>query len=292
MNHKPTVAFLGTGLMGAPMARRLLRAQYPLRVWNRTAAKAQVLAAEGAVVATSPAEALEGAQVAILMLADKSAIEASLAGPATARLAGVAVVQMGTIAPEESQELARAIAAAGGEYLEAPVLGSVPQAEAGELVVMAGGDEALFRRLEPILRCFSPAPRWVGPVGHGSTLKLALNQLIAALTVAYATSLRMVEKAGVDVDAFVSIVRGSALYAPTFDRKLPSMRAREFHPVNFPTRHMLKDVRLVRRTAQQLGLATEVLASLETLYARTATGPLADADYAAVSLAVGGELGS
>jgi len=290
MNHKPTVAFLGTGLMGAPMARRLLRAQYPLRVWNRTAAKAQPLAEEGAVVASSPAEALEGAQVAILMLADKPAIDATLKGPAKALLAGVAVVQMGTIGPEESRELARAVAAAGGEYLEAPVLGSVPQAEAGELVVMAGGDAELFRKVEPILRCFSPAPRLVGRLGHASTLKLALNQLIAALTVAYATSLRMVEKAGVDVDAFVSILRGSALYAPTFDRKLPSMRRKKFLPVNFPTRHMLKDVRLVRQTAAQLGLATEVLDALEQLYQRAARGSVADEDYAAVSLAVAGEL--
>lgn len=288
---KPCVAFFGTGLMGKPMAGRLLAAGFPMRVWNRTLDKALPLAQQGAVVAPSPAEALAGASLLVLMLADKAAIDQALQQAGVReQLAGKTVLQMGTIGPDESRQLAQQLQQAGAQYVEAPVLGSVREAEAGELIVMVGGDPTLFQELEPFLRCFARELRYVGPIGQAATLKLALNQLIAALNVAYATSLRLVELAGVDVELFSQIVRQSALYAPTFDRKLPAMRQRRFTPVNFPARHMLKDVRLVCTLAQQLDLDTGVLQAIESLLAETVAAGFGEADYAAVSLAVSREL--
>ena len=243
----------------------------------------------GAQVATTPAQALEHADVAILMLAHAEAIGKTLLAAETAPfLSGKTVVQMGTIGPEESKTLAAEIASHGGRYLEAPVLGSVPQAEAGKLEVMAGGEKALFEELLPVFRCFGPNPRWIGPVGAAATLKLALNHLIAAQAAAFATSLALVQKAHVPLELFLEILRPSAFYAPTFERKLPVMLDPLHAKVNFPAKHMLKDVRLIRTTAEALGINPTLVASLEALFAATENAGLADADYAAVAQVIGG----
>lgn len=287
MEAKTPVAFLGTGLMGAPMARRLLLSRYPLVCWNRTRAKAEPLAAAGAALAETPGEAVRRGDVVVLMLADAAAIRrVLLESEDRPPLAGKTVVQMGTISPEESRSFAKELSQLGARYLEAPVLGSVPQAEAGTLEVMAGGEKALFEELLPLLRSFGPEPRWIGPVGSASTLKLALNTLIAAQAAAFATSLALVRKAQVQLEVFLEILRKSAFYAPTFHRKLPVMLDPRGSAVNFPAKHMLKDVRLIRRTAENLGLDPALLEALERLYAKTAASGLADADYAAVFTAV------
>ncbi|KDA53383.1 hypothetical protein EG19_06430 [Thermoanaerobaculum aquaticum] len=289
MSTSRNVAFFGTGLMGFPMAKRLLESGFPVTAWNRTHEKAAPLAALGAQVATTPAQALEHADVAILMLAHAEAIGKTLLAAETAPfLSGKTVVQMGTIGPEESKTLAAEIASHGGRYLEAPVLGSVPQAEAGKLEVMAGGEKALFEELLPVFRCFGPNPRWIGPVGAAATLKLALNHLIAAQAAAFATSLALVQKAHVPLELFLEILRPSAFYAPTFERKLPVMLDPLHAKVNFPAKHMLKDVRLIRTTAEALGINPTLVASLEALFAATENAGLADADYAAVAQVIGG----
>ncbi|MGC8917343.1 MAG: NAD(P)-dependent oxidoreductase [Thermoanaerobaculum sp.] len=288
MSTKSPVAFLGTGLMGFPMARRLLLSGFPLAVWNRTREKALPLAQQGATLAASPSQALAEAEVAVLMLADATAIHGALI-EAAAPLAGKTIVQMGTIAPRESRELAEKIAASGGRYLEAPVLGSVPQATEGQLAVMVGGDPFLFQELLPLLRCFGPNPRLIGPVGSASTLKLALNNLIAAHAAAFATSLALVQNAGVPLEVFLEILRPSPFFAPTFERKLPVMLNPEGAPVNFPAKHMLKDVRLIAATAGELGVEATLVEALEALYGKAVAQGLADADYAAVAKVLTGD---
>ena len=242
---RPRLAFLGTGLMGRPMAARLLRAGFPVAAWNRTPDKARSLANLGATVAASPAEAIRSAEAVLLMLADSAAIRATLlADDSRALLRGRTVLQMGTIAPAESTELAREVALIGGGYLEAPVLGSIPEAETGRLVIMVGADPDQLERWRPVLEVLGTEPRLAGPVGHAAALKLALNQLIATLTTGYAVGLGMVRRSGVDVELWADVVRSSALYSPAFDKKLPSMVERSFYPANFPARHLLKDIRL------------------------------------------------
>ena len=151
-------------------------------------------------------------------------------------LGGRTVIQMSTIAAAESLRLMEDVRGAAGDYLEAPVLGSVPQAEEGKLLVMVGGSSEQLERWGGLLRCFGPEPRLVGPVGHAATLKLAMNQLIASLSAAFSLSLGMVRRKGIEVDLFMDILRKSAFYAPTFDRKLPQMLARDFSSANFPGR--------------------------------------------------------
>ncbi len=244
------VSLLGTGLLGAPIALRLASTGLAVTVWNRTASRAEPLGEAGLDVASTAAEALLASPVTILMLADAPAIRAVLFAPeALAAVAGRTVVQMGTIGPDESRAFAVEIAEAGGEWVEAPVLGSIPQADSGTLQVMVGGTAGQLERLEPLLSCLGRDVRLVGDVGKAAALKLALNQLIGSLTASFATSLACVRAEGLDPETFMAILRPSALYAPTFDKKLGRMLEAEYSNPTFPLRLLRKDVELFARAA-------------------------------------------
>lgn len=283
----PRLAVLGTGLMGRPIAARLLAAGYAVTVWNRTADKTAPLAAEGAVVAPSAVAAIRAAETVVLMLADAPAIRDTLLSAEPAGLLrGRTVIQMGTIAPSESLDLEAGLAEHGATYLEAPVLGSIAEASGGRLVVLVGASPENFERWLPLLRSLGPDPRLVGPPGHAAALKLALNQLIATITTAYALGLGMVRRSGVDLELWAEIVRSSALYAPTFDKKLDRMVERHFLPANFPARLLLKDLRLVNEQAKRLGLFAPFLGGLVEIVERTVDAGLGEADYSALAAAV------
>jgi 3-hydroxyisobutyrate dehydrogenase-like beta-hydroxyacid dehydrogenase len=279
---KPAIAWLGAGLMGNPMAGRLLDEGYPIRVWNRTRAKTETLSSQGAAIADTPADAVTGSDIVFTMLSDAQAVETALGDVA---LSGKTLVQMSTIGPGENRRLAGQVNDAGGVYLEAPVLGSIPEARSGKLIIMAGGPEAAFAEVRPMLTCLGPEPRLIGSVGQASALKLALNQLIASLTVAFSTSLGFVEENGVDVDSFMEILRQSALYAPTFDKKLAKMQEHDYRNPNFPTEHLIKDIDLFKREAR--GLDTTMLDVLLQLYRRAQAGHGRE-DYSCVYDAVTG----
>ncbi|WP_019625133.1 NAD(P)-dependent oxidoreductase [Thioalkalivibrio sp. ALJT] len=284
------VALLGCGLMGQPMGLRLLQAGFPLVAYNRTPARAADLAAEGVVVHSRPDAAVAAADIILLMLSDAAAIDAVLDELPPGGLAGRCVIQMATILPAESRALAQRIRAAGACYLEAPVLGSIPEARDGRLLIMAGADSAAdFARAEPVLAALGEQPRHVGAVGQGAALKLAFNQLIASLTAAFSLSLGLVRREGVPVDTFMEILRASALYAPTFDKKLGKMLGGDFGVANFPVKHLLKDVRLTERAVEDADLSAPWLPLLAGLLEQTATQGLADADYSAVYTAIAPE---
>ncbi|HKJ10683.1 MAG TPA: NAD(P)-dependent oxidoreductase [Gammaproteobacteria bacterium] len=277
------IAFLGTGLMGHPMARRLLEHGHRVAVYNRTAEKAADLVESGAAAAETPARAIADSEWVVMMLADAGAIEqALLDASVTSLLSGRRVMNMGTIAPHEARELAGRVQAAGGEFMECPVLGSIPEAGAGTLILMFGGTEQQFDAAMPLLRALGPKPLHIGPVGHASALKLAMNQLIAGLTTAFSLSLGLIRSEGVEVDKFMTVVRDSALYAPTYDKKLGRMLAGDFANPNFPLRHMLKDVRLLLDTAARDGLDVQVLQAVESMLEQGDRSGLGDQDYSAL----------
>lgn len=281
------IALLGTGLLGAEIAKRLFQQQIDITVWNRTTEKLQPLAALGIPVAATATQAITMTDAIILMLADATAIrEVLFAASTRATLAGKTFIQMGTIAPQESQVLAAEIQAMGGDYLEAPVLGSLGEAQQGNLIVMVGGQTAQFARWQPIFRHLGQDVRLIGDVGQAAALKLALNQLIGSLTVAFSLSLGIVQQQGIDVDIFMELLRNSALYAKTFDKKLDRMLQRDFTAPNFPTQHLLKDIRLILATAQQLGLGTEALQGVATLAENAVNSGNALLDYSSVFNAV------
>ncbi|MBK9372185.1 MAG: NAD(P)-dependent oxidoreductase [Holophagales bacterium] len=278
------VSLLGTGLLGTPIALRLASTGLEVTVWNRTVSKAEPLREAGLAVARTAAGALLASPVAILMLADAPAIrEVLFAADALAALAGRTVVQMGTIGPDESRAFAAEVAAAGGEWVEAPVLGSIPQADSGTLQVMVGGAAVQLERLGPLLARLGTDVRHVGAVGSAAALKLALNQLIGSLTAAFASSLAYVRAEGLDTETFMEVLRPSALYAPTFDKKLGRMLDAEYANPTFPLRLLRKDIELFIRGARSAGVtprvAEAVLAVADTALAKG----LADGDYAALA---------
>jgi 3-hydroxyisobutyrate dehydrogenase len=283
MKMSGRMGFIGTGLLGFPMAQQLCAAGVAPVVYNRTRAKAEPLQSEGATIAAHPAEVLAAATCIILMLTDAPAIRAVvLNDEVRPHLAQRTIIQMGTISPDESVQIGSEVQAAGGDYLEAPVLGSIPQAQAGSLMVMVGGSDTQFARWHELLATFGPDPRYIGPVGKAAALKLALNQLIGSLTGAFALSLGLVQRHGLEVEMFMSLLRNSPLYASTFDKKLPRMLERNFADPNFPTQHLLKDMRLVEREAAALGLTTNQLAGLRQILETAAGGELAGQDYSAL----------
>ena len=269
--------------MGAAMACRLCEQGQTVMVWNRTPLRAQALAAVGAQCCATALDAVRSADSVLLMLSDAAAIDAVLEGEdMSAALAGRVLVQMGTIAPEQSRALAARIHALGAAYVEAPVLGSIPEAVRGELLIMVGGADEAAMRVRGVLELLGKAPRHVGAVGEAAALKLAFNQLIASLTAAFALSLGLLQREGASVKAFMDILRASALYAPTFDKKLERELARDFDAPNFPLKHLLKDVDLFLAAARQGGLDPASLEGVRELLARGMDAGLGELDYSAL----------
>lgn len=281
---KPTIALFGTGLMGKPLAIRLLDADYKLVVWNRTPEKAAMLAQIGAIQEETAARAIKSADVLITWLADKAAIQEVLFPAERASLVkGKTILQMGTIGPSHSRGIEDAAHAHGAEYLEAPVLGSIPEAVKGTLQVMVGSTPEQYERFLPLLRIFGENPVHIGEVGQAAAMKLAFNQLIAGLTASFSLSLGLIREEGVRVEQFMDMLRDSALYAPTFDKKLVRMLERNYDDPNFPTRHLLKDVDLFLDAAEEHGLTGAGLVGIRDVIAIAMAKGLADADYSAIN---------
>ena len=280
------LGLIGTGLMGQAMAGTFLAADVSMIAYNRTSEKLQPLKDQGVPIADSPTALVSECDCIILMLTDATAIREVLLTTETApHLSGRTIIQMGTIAPQESQQLQEQILAQNGDYLEAPVLGSIPQAKSGSLQIMVGGTEEQFQQWHSILS-YLGTPFLVGTVGKAATLKLALNQLIVSLTGAFALSLSFVQQEGLDVETFMSVLRESALYAPTFDKKLKRMVAGDYSNPNFPTKHLLKDTQLFLEAAKTEGLTVSSLNGMETILEAAIDLGLADQDYSALFEAI------
>ena len=256
-----------------------------LKAWNRTAAKCEPLVEQGAVLIENLAGAAKGCHAVITVLRD---------GPVSAEviaelgdLDAVCCLPMGTMGISESRQLELQVRAQQGVYLEAPVLGSKPEARKGTLLVMAGGDAAVFEQQLPLLRLLSVDPKWMGPTSSASASKLALNQLIASLTHGYSLALRLVQSSGLEVERFMEVLRPSALYAPTVDKKLDRMLSHDFSNPNFSTALLRKDLQLFVREAALSGVNAEALAGLVELLVRAEGTPLDAGDYSALHALTG-----
>lgn len=280
------IGLIGTGLMGQALAQHLLEENQSLLVYNRSPEKSEELRDRGADVAASAQQLVEQCEICLLFLSDADAIHMVLDAISPAAFKDTLLIQMGTIAPEESRDIAERIRKQKGRYLECPVLGSLPEARSGKLILMAGGSEQDFDTALPLLELIGNEPQHIGDIGQGATVKLAMNQLIAGLTASFALSLALVEKEGIETEQFMKIVRDSALYAPTFDKKLSRMLDRDFDNPNFPTKHLAKDTRLFLTVAEELGLDTSALKGIETLLQKTLDMGLDNTDYSAIMAAV------
>lgn len=282
------VAVLGMGLMGRAAAGRLAATGQEVLAWNRSPEALEPLPGIDRLNTTTDlAAAIAPADRVVLWLADGAAIRSVLLDRAIgALLADKTVVQMGTIAPEESRAIGAELTALGCDYYEAPVLGSIPELSAGKLLLMVGATPQQFDRDQAWLQTFGPEPLLVGPVGSAAALKLAMNQLIGSLTTAFAASLALVQREGIAVETFLQILRPSALYAPTFDKKLQRMLDRDFDRPNFPTKHLLKDLDLFTQAAGAQGIETAPVQAVRAAVERAIALGLGNTDYSALFAAI------
>ncbi len=280
-------AVLGMGLLGAEIALRLKRQGREVTCWNRGAERAETARSRGLQLAPTAWEAIAAADLTLLVLSDARAILDTLFEASDAdALGGRTLIQMGTIAPRESRDIAAHVAAQGGEYLEAPVLGSLPEAREGTLILMAGGDPDLFQRCLPVFKDLSRDPRHIGEIGQGAAMKLAMNQLIAGLTTTFSLSLGLVRREGIAVEQFMTLLRASALHAKTFDKKLDNYLSHEYGAANFPLKHLRKDVRLFRRVAEEAGLDTSLIEAIDGRCFEAEAMGFGEQDYSALYEAI------
>lgn len=263
------------------MALQLKKEGFDVTAWNRSPEKLAPLTAAGIQIVEAAKDAIAASDITLTMLSDADAIRTVLLAEPTS-LSGKTILQMGTIAPDESRDLLMQVQAAGGDYFEAPVLGSIPQVKTSTLIVMVGATLEQFERWQPILECFGPGPQLMGEVGTAAATKLAMNQLIGSLTAAFSMSLALAQKEGLDLDKFMTIVRDSALYAPTFDKKLERMCDRNFTNPNFPTKHLLKDMNLFVQAAQAKGIDATVAKGVSEVTENAIAQGLANEDYSSI----------
>jgi 3-hydroxyisobutyrate dehydrogenase len=253
---KTTIAVLGTGRMGAPIAGNLIRAGFEVSVWNRTPQRAQDLVDAGARLGSSPAEAADRADVVLTMLADGDAVAQAMTGPSGALSAlrpGSVWIQMATVGLEWTDRLAALAWDQGVEFVDAPVSGSDGPARDAQMVVLASGSDAVREGTQPLFDAIGRRTLWLGPAGSGTRLKLVLNTWLASITEAMAETLALTGALGLDQGLFLEAIAGGPLEAPYAATKGRAMLAGEFTP-GFALRLALKDVRLARDAAHELGL--------------------------------------
>jgi 3-hydroxyisobutyrate dehydrogenase len=244
------VAVLGTGIMGYAMARNLLSDGMEVRAWNRSRAKAEPLAEDGAEVADSPADAARGADFLLTMLSDTDAIEEAVGGDVLSGLAeGGVWLQMSTVGEEGNARLSEMARESGVPYVDAPVLGTKQPAEQGQLVVLASGPEEVRERSEPIFDAVGSKTVWIGEAGAGSRLKLVVNNWIVGLLGVLAETVAFSKTIGVDPSKFLETIEGGPLGLPYAQLK-GNMMIEEDFPTSFSARLARKDAGLVLGSAE------------------------------------------
>ena len=282
---KPPVGLIGLGLMGQPMGANLLKAGHPLTVWNRTAARADALVAQGAKRAATPRELAAQSEFVISIVSDPPALESVLWGEDgvfAGLKRGSLLIESSTVSPALEKRAAAAAAAQGSEFLEAPVTGGTWGAEKGELVFMVGGEAATLKRAEPVLGAMGK--RWfhLGPIGAGQTVKLAMNLLLDLEVEAFAEALALVTGAGVPGQSLFEVMQSSMGRSPVIDLKGSNMLKGEFKP-SFPLRLMHKDLGLALELANQLGVPLPAAAAAREVLSAVKGAAKEDVDFSALA---------
>ena len=274
------ITFLGTGIMGGPMAANLAKAGHEVRVWNRTREKAEI---PGTTWVGSPGEGTEGADVVWLCLSDTAAVESVLRGPdgviAHAHR-GQLVADSSTISPRASRELAQELEQRGATMVDCPVTGSRKGAEAGQLVFIVGGPEDAVQALEPLFNAMGQRVFHIGGNGMGLSAKLAMNLNIVLIYQGLSEGLVLAEKSGVAPEQMLSIMGATMLRSGVSDYKTPAIAQRDFR-ANFPLRLMLKDIHLMLDHAREMRVKLPALETVEEVYAVATEEGLGEFDYAA-----------
>jgi 3-hydroxyisobutyrate dehydrogenase len=279
-----TIAFLGLGTMGSGMAHRLLGAGFPVRVYNRTRGRAEAFGSAGAVVAATPREAAQGADVVIAMLADDTASrsawfgdEGALAGAG----AGAVLIESSTLSVGWVEELAARAESQGAKFLDAPVTGSKPQAEKGELLFLVGGDAGVFDSVRHVLAPMSRGAIHLGPVGSGACMKLINNFLCGVQAASLAEAMAMIENSGLDRTQAVEVLQNGAPGSPMLRTLSARMIAQDYRP-NFAVNLMAKDLTYAIAEASRLDVSLKTAQAGKEVFQAASAGGWGEQDIAAV----------
>lgn len=279
------IALIGIGLMGLPMARRLLTGDIELSVWNRTRAKTDQLAQSGAEVADTPSQAIAGKTIVISMLSDGQAVDDLVSGllDQGAIERDLLWIDMSSTGVDEARKLAAKLSSAGAQFIDAPVSGGVKGAEAGALAIMAGASLASFERAKPVFYLMGRAVR-VGEPGAGQVAKLANQSMVAAYIAAVSEATLLCEAYGVDTQSFRDALRGGFADSTVLQSHGQRMADREFTP-GAKVSTQLKDMNNVRSAAEAKGLRLPLAENLQQRYEKLASDPSrAELDHSALFL--------
>ncbi|MFG2264926.1 NAD(P)-dependent oxidoreductase [Streptomyces sp. NPDC048720] len=288
MTDKPTVAVLGTGIMGAAMARNIARAGLGVRAWNRTREKAEPLASDGIRVTGTPAEAAEGADVVLTMLYDGNTALDVMREAAPALRSGAVWAQCTTVGAELVADLAGFAGEHGLVFYDAPVLGTRQPAEAGQLTVLAAGPREGRETLAPVFDAVGVRTVWTGDdgaAGSASRLKLVANSWVLAVTAAAGEALALAKALDVDPHDFFDLIEGGPLDMGYLRAKSALVLDGKLTPASFAVGTAEKDARLIVEAGEQGGVRLDVAAAAAERFARAAAQGHADEDMAAAYFA-------
>ena len=278
------VGFIGLGMMGSPMANRILDAGYSLNIFNRTKDKCRVILERGAHWCDSPAAVARQSDVVCSMLSTPDVLEAVALGPGgilQGLRAGTVHADSSTVSPSLTNKLEEQYRSRRCHFLHVPVLGSVPNATEGSLLLFAGGSEEAFRKAESVLKLFGSRIWRFQKAGQASNTKLLCNFFIATMISSLAQGIVFAEKNGIDPATVLEILGSSALGAPTYQVKGKSMIENRFEP-RFFLGHMLKDINLFLEAAHATGAAVPAAETARELYTKAFSAGLQTEDYSAV----------
>ena len=286
MAESATVALLGTGIMGAAMARNLLQAGMEVRAWNRSTEKAQPLADHGATVFEDPTGAAAGADFLLTMLADVDVIEDVVGEGVLPALADGGVwLQMSTVGEEGNERLARLAAGNGVAYVDAPVLGTKEPAEQGQLIVLASGPDEVREKSEQVFDAVGSKTVWLGEAGTGSGLKLVVNNWIVGLLGVLSETIAFARATGVDPRSFLETIEGGPLGLPYAQMK-GAMMIEEVFPLSFSAKLARKDAGLVLDAAASRDLHLAVAEAVAARFDEAIDAGHGDEDMAVVYEAI------
>jgi 3-hydroxyisobutyrate dehydrogenase len=274
------LAVLGTGIMGAPMARNAARAGVTVRAWNRTREKAEPLRDDGVEVCETAAEAVRGAGLVLTMLVDGPAVAAAIEHAAEGLERGAAWIQASTVGLEACGELAGVAERHGLAYLDAPVLGTRQPAEQGQLTVLASGDDGARPRAQPVWDAVGSRTVWLGPAGAGTRTKLVMNTWVVALVEGVAETLALARALDVPGERFFEVVGGGPMDVPYAQMKGAAMLSGAFEP-SFPLALARKDADLVLDAAERAGLELPLVRGVRDAFDRAIAAGHGDEDLAA-----------
>ncbi|WP_042141857.1 NAD(P)-dependent oxidoreductase [Pseudomonas parafulva] len=258
----PSLAFAGIGLMGLPMCRRLLAAGYPLTVWNRSPDKCDALVAAGARRAASPAELSRDADMVLLCLADTAVVREVVFGEAGIALGGRSgqlLIDLSSLEPGATREMAAELAAlCGMAWLDAPVSGGTPGAEAGTLAIMVGGDVHDLHRAQPVLQVLGQRVTHMGAVGAGQVTKACNQMIVACNALVIAEVIALAERSGVDTRLLAEALAGGFADSKPLQILAPQMASSTYQPIKWHVRTLLKDLDNAVKLSREQGAATPI----------------------------------